>query len=53
MESRKIVLMNSSAGKERDADVENGLVTQWGEGEGRIIEKVTLTTYTIMCKTDS
>jgi len=29
MESRKIVLMNASAGKERDEEVENALVTQW------------------------
>ena len=31
MESRKIVLMNPSTGKERDEDVENGLATQWGK----------------------
>ena len=34
MESRKMVLMNLFAGKNRDTDIENGLVNTAGEGNG-------------------
>ena len=43
VEFRKMVLMNLSAGRNRDADVEKGLVdTVWG-GEGETSERVALT----------
>ena len=41
MESRK--MMNLFEGRNRDKDIENGLVDPVGKAEGRMFEKVSLT----------
>ena len=42
MESRRMVLINLLQGRDRDTDIEKRLVGTMVEGEGEMIERVTL-----------
>ena len=47
MEYRKLVLMNVSAGQQRDADMEDSLMDIGGEGEGGTTWERSMETYTL------